>query len=112
MLYEKLNPEMQQTVDAFAARLADLSWERRSDALARVAQPFSERFDGDEARLAGKGFLTAVLERLDDDRVDDFHQAILLLLSLNPAHRARAEEWLELHPELADAVRKELSGEA
>ena len=112
MLYEKLNPEMQQTVDAFADRLADLSWERRSDALARVAQPFSERFDGDDARLAGKGFLTAVLERLDAEEVADVHQAVLHLLSLNPEHRARAEQWLELHPELAEAVKTELSGDA
>jgi len=112
MLYEKLNPEMQETVDAFAARLADLSWERRSDALARVAQPFSERFDGDEARLAGKGFLTAVLERLDAEEVADFHQAVLHMLSLNPEHRAGAERWLEQNPELAEAVRNELQGDA
>lgn len=112
MLYEKLNPDMQETVDAFAARLADLSWERRSDALARVAQPFTERFDGDEARLAGKGFLTAVLERLETGDVEDFHQAILLLLSLNPEHRARAEGWLDRNPQLAEAVKKELEGDA
>ncbi len=111
MLYEKLDPAMQQTVDEFATRLADVPWAQRSDALARVAQPFSERFDGDEARLAGKGFLTAVLERLGDEPVADPTQAVLLSLSLNPLHRQRADEWLADHPEVAALVDRELSGD-
>jgi hypothetical protein len=112
MLYEKLDPAMQQTVDEFAARLADLSWPRRSDALAAVALPFAEQFEGPQATLAGKGFLTAVLERLgDDDAVTEPTQAVLLSLSLNPHHRQMADEWLALHPEVRAVVDAELAGD-
>ena len=111
MLYEKLDPTMRQTVDEFAARLADLSWARRSDALAAVALPFAEQFEGPQATLAGKGFLTAVLERLGDhEAVTDPTQAVLLSLSLNPHHRQMADEWLALHPEVREVVEAELAG--
>lgn len=111
MLYEKLSPEMQQTVDLFAERLAALPWARRSDALAEAAVPFSDRFTGEEARLAGKGFLTAVLERLDPPVVTDPHQAVLHLLSLNPLHREMARLWLLEHPEVQELVERELAGD-
>jgi hypothetical protein len=97
MLYEKLAPAMQQTVDEFATRLADVPWAQRSDA------------------LAGKGFLTAVLERLGDQTVTDPTQAVLLSLSLNPFHRQLADTWLATHPEvaalIASALETEVDGE-
>jgi hypothetical protein len=37
MLYEKLRPEMQETVDEFTERIADLPWAQKSDALAAAA---------------------------------------------------------------------------
>ncbi len=112
MLYEKLNRQMQQTVDAYAERLAELSWQRRRDALAEAARPFADRFAGDEARLAGRGFLTAVLERLDPPAVTDSHQAVLHLLSLNPEHRAMADRWLALHPEQREDVERQTGADA
>jgi hypothetical protein len=111
MLYEKLDPTMQQTVDEFAARLADVPWAQRSDALAAAALPFAEQFEGPQATLAGKGFLTAVLERLGDEPVADPTQAVLLSLSLNPLHRQLAGEWLAAHPEVAALVAAALETE-
>ena len=52
MLYEKLNPEMRSTVDAFASCIRPLPWEERSDLLAEAARPFADRFEGEAARLA------------------------------------------------------------
>jgi hypothetical protein len=110
MLYEKLNPEMRHTVDLFAERLSALPWARRSDALAEAAGPFTERFTAQEARLASQGFLTAVLERLAPPAVSDPHQAVLHLLSLNPAHRRMARRWLAEHPDVRVLVDRELAG--
>lgn len=104
MLYERLRPEMQQTVDEFATRIADLPWAQKSDALAAAALPFAERYEGPQATLAGKGFLTAVLERLGDAPIDDATQAVLLSLSLNPHHQEAAAAWLTAHPEVATLV--------
>ena len=104
MLYERLDPDMRRTVDEFAARLADVPWAQRSDALAEAALPFAEQFEGPKATLAGKGFLTAVLERLDSGVVADAHQAVLLSLSLNPHHQQQASSWLTAHPEVAMAL--------
>lgn len=108
MLYEKLDPEMQEMVDTYAERLRDLAWPRRSDALAEASRPFGEALGeehgDDKARLAGRGFVTAVLERLADDEVDDPHQAVLFRLSLNPNHRAAAEAFLADHPEVRELV--------
>ena len=65
--------------------------------------PFAERYEGPQATLAGKGFLTAVLERLGDQPIDDPTQAVLLSLSLNPHHQ-EAAAWLTAHPEVATLV--------
>lgn len=111
MLYEKLAPAMQQTVDEFATRLADVPWAQRSDALAAAALPFAEQFEGPQATLAGKGFLTAVLERLGDHVVTDPTQAVLLSLSLNPLHRQLADTWLAAHPEVAALIASALASE-
>jgi hypothetical protein len=111
MLYERLNPEMREMVDAYAERLRELPWPRRSDALTEAARPFGERFGPEQARLAGQGFVTAVLERLPEDEVVDAHQAVLFRLSLNPAHQAAAEAWLVHHPEVRQLVDAELAGE-
>ena len=111
MLYEKLNPEMREMVDTYAERLRGMPWARRSDALTEAARPFGERFGPEQARLAGKGFVTAVLERLPEEEVADAHQAVLFRLSLNPRHREAAERYLVHHPEVQQLVDAELDGE-
>lgn len=96
MLYERLNPAMRRTVDEYVVRLQTLSWQRRTSLLAEASTPFEEQFEGTAAELAARGFVTAVLERLDDlAEVDDPHQAYLLSLSLLPEHRSRAEAYIE-----------------
>ena len=95
MLYERLNPEMRSTVDEFAVRLQTLSWETRTSLLTEASSSFEEQFEGKAATLVSRAFVTAVLERLDDDaEVDDPHQAYLLSLSLLPEHRCRVEAYL------------------
>ena len=108
MLYEKLNDDMREMVDTYAERLRDLTWARRSDALNQAAVPFGETFGPEQARLAGKGFVTAVLERLEEDDVSDAHQAVLYRISLNPRHREAAADFLSRHPELRELVEREL----
>lgn len=104
MLYEKLNPVMQEAVDAYARRLAFLDWGRRSDRLAEASVPFTEGLDSDKATLAARGFITAVLERWGPPAVEDPRQAALYLTSLHPEHREAAEEYLAEHPDMAAAV--------
>lgn len=104
MLYEKLDPPMREMVDTWAERLRDVPWARRSDLLAEAARPFGERFTGEQARTASRGFVTAVLERLGEDEVTDPYQASMYHLSLHPAHRAAALDYLEKHPEMKEAV--------
>jgi hypothetical protein len=99
MLYEKLNAEMKKTVDAWVGRLRVLDWSRRSTLLTDAALPFGQDLPPDKARTATRGFITAVLERLGAPEVADPHQAVLYLASLDPDHRARAERWLDEHPE-------------
>jgi hypothetical protein len=111
MLYDKLNREMQQTVDAFVGRLKVLDWSRRADLLADSALPFGHDLPPDKAKVAARGFVTAVLERLGAPDVTDPRQALLYLASLDPDHRARAEAWLDAHPEMRQAVDEGLSGE-
>lgn len=107
MLYEKLNPEMRSTVDAFASRIEPLPWHHRSDLLAEVARPFEDCFDAEAALLAAQGFVTAVLERLEVGAVDDPFQAKLLSFSLNPEHRALAEVYLAENPEAQTVLAEE-----
>lgn len=99
MLYDKLNAEMKKTVDAFVGRLKVLDWSRRSNLLADAALPFGQDLPPDKANTAARGFVTAVLERLGAPEVTDPYQALLYLASLDPAHRAQAELWLDEHPE-------------
>ena len=110
MLYEKLNPDMQRTVDDFAERIRPLPWARRSDLLVEASRPFAGQFEGAAARLASKGFLTAVVERLEPREVDDPHQACLFTLSLNAEHRAMAERYLAEHPEVRELLEDDRSG--
>ena len=112
MLYDKLNFEMRKTVDEYAARLGPLAWNRRSDLLAGAALPFAEDLEPELARLAAKGFMTAVLERWDDPIVVDPRQACLYMLSLNPTHHAMAAEYLHAHPDVRDLVEDELGAES
>ena len=102
MLYEKLNPEMKDTVDAYVGRLRPLAWGRRSDLLAEAALPFGDDLPPDKAKVAARGFLTAVLERLGDGEVTDPVQALLYQASLNPEHQALAERWFEENPAAGD----------
>ncbi|HEX7185197.1 MAG TPA: hypothetical protein VF756_25455 [Thermoanaerobaculia bacterium] len=99
MLYEKLNAEMKETVDAWVGRLKVLDWQRRSDLLAESALPFGEDLPPDKARTAARGFVTAVLERLDEAEVTDPYQALLYQVSLNPGHQEMAERYFAAHPE-------------
>lgn len=109
MLYEKLNSTMRQMVDAWAGRLQPLPWQQRSDLLTEAARPFGEQFPGEQGATAARGFITAVLERLDeDDPVRDPFQASMYRLSLDPAHRQAAEHYLDDHPELRELVEREL----
>ncbi|HEX4953026.1 MAG TPA: hypothetical protein VF017_06495 [Thermoanaerobaculia bacterium] len=107
MLYEKLNPDMQRTVDEFTERIRPLPWSRKSDLLVEASQPFADQFEGDAARLASQGFLTAVIERLVPGEVDDPRQAVLFTLSLNAEHRALAERYLAAHPEVRELLEAE-----
>jgi len=104
MLYEKLNPEMKDTVDIYAERLAAFDWGQRSDRLAEAALPFGEDLEPPKAALATRGFITAVLERWNAAEVDDPRQAALYLASLNPEHRAQAEDYLDQHPTMRRAI--------
>lgn len=111
MLYERLNNEMRSTVDHYAVRLKSLTWQDRTCLLAGATAPFEEQFDGSAAELAARGFLTAVLERLEAPElaeVDDPHQAYLLSRSLLPAHRSLAEQFLSENPDLWQTVEREL----
>jgi hypothetical protein len=111
VLYEKLDPPMREMIDAWAERLRGVPWPRRSDLLAEAARPFGERFEGEEATTAARGFITAVLERLDEGEIDDPYQASMYRLSLHPAHRAAADAYLDAHPELRAVVEGEADGE-
>ncbi|MEM7481992.1 MAG: hypothetical protein AAF481_12525 [Acidobacteriota bacterium] len=108
ILYERLTPAMQQMVDTWAERLGGTSWQRRGELLAQAAEPFTETLDGEQASTAARGFLTAVLEKLDPQEVDDPYLAVLLAISLRPDHRALADEYLTEHPEFADLFKTEL----
>lgn len=110
MLYEKLNTEMRRMVDQYARRLRPLAWNRRSDLLVQASLPFGEDLAPEKARLASRGFVTAVLERWGSPEVDDPRQACLYLASLNPDHRGMAQRYLEAHPEMQEAVERELGG--
>lgn len=111
MLYDKLNSQMRKTVDEFAHRLGPMAWNRRSDLLADAALPFADDLEPEMARLAAKGFMTAVLERWDDPTVVDPRQACLYMISLNPRHRAMAAEYLSAHPHVRDLVEGRVSEE-
>lgn len=108
MLYEKLNGEMRKMVDQYARKLRPLGWKRRSDLLVQASLPFGEELAPDKASLASRGFVTAVLERWEAPEVDDPHQALLYLTSLNPEHQALAKSYLDAHPEMREAVEREL----
>jgi hypothetical protein len=101
---EKLNPDMQGPVDGFAERIRPLPWARKSDLMVEASRPFADQFEGDAARQASKGFLTAVIERLEPGEVDDPRQACLFTLSLNTEHRARAERYLAEHPDIRELL--------
>lgn len=108
-LYDKLNPDMQQTVDTWVERLQALPWPRRSDLLAEAALPWREEFDPEQARQLTRGFLTAVLERLDEPSIQGPHQAVAHLLSLHSEHREKAFAWLAEHEEVREVVAQELA---
>lgn len=104
MLYEKLNPAMQRTVDEFAERIRPLPWARRSDLLVEASRPFADQFEGNAARLASRGFLTALVDRLEPEQAEDPRQACLFTVSLNPEHGAMAGRFLAAHPEVRELL--------
>lgn len=112
MLYERLNPEMKATVDSYVARLQVLDWRGRANLLTEAARPFGEDLPPDKARIAARGFITAVLERLEETEVTDSRQALLYLTSLHAEHRAMADHYLEKHPEVRAEVEAGLDGES
>lgn len=112
MLYERLNPEMKQTVDSYVARLQILDWRRRADLLTDAALPFGEELPPDKARIAARGFITAVLERLDEAEVTDPRQALVYLTSLHAEHRAMADLYLEKNPDVRAEVEAGLAADA
>jgi hypothetical protein len=94
---------MKQTVDAWVGRLGVLDWRRRGDLLAEASLPFGQDLPPDKAKIAARGFVTAVLERLPTAKsheIDDPYQALLYLASLDPGHRTQAEAYLDAHPEV------------
>lgn len=107
-LYDKLNPEMQATVDSWVERLEPLAWSRRADLLAQAAQPYREEFPDEQARHLTRGFITAVLEKLDEDTITNPLQAVMHLLSLHPHHNAQAQGWLAEHEEMRQVVEEGL----
>lgn len=109
-LYDKLNPQMQETVDTWVERLQALPWRRRSDLLAEAAQPWREELEPAQARQVSRGFITAVLERLAEPEITGAHQAVAHLLSLHPEHHERALAWLAEHEEVREVVAEELAG--
>jgi hypothetical protein len=119
MLYDKLNAEMKATVDAWVGRLKVLDWSRRSDLLTESALSFAQDLPPDKAKIAARGFITAVLERLgagaDGDEeageVTDTRQALLYLASLDLGHQALAQEYLDANPEIRAEVEKGLGDE-
>jgi hypothetical protein len=111
MLYERLNPEMKKTVDSYVTRLQVLDWRRRADLLTEAARPFGDDLPPDKARLAGRGFITAVLERLEEAEVTDPRQALLYLTSLHAEHRAMADRYLDENPAVRAEVEAGLDGE-
>ena len=104
MLYEKLNSVMKDLVDLYVQRLGPLGWKRRIDVLAEAIPAFSGELTGEQAKLAARGFLTAVLERLDETTVDDPFHASLCLLSLRLDDQEAAAVFLGAHPEYKDAI--------
>lgn len=104
MLYDKLNPDMQSTVDDYATRLAVLAWSRRSHLLAEASRTLGEGLPSEKAQVVARGFVTAVLERWGSPEVEDAYQASLYLASLDAGHRDMAKRWLDAHPEVRDAV--------
>ncbi|MEA2694770.1 MAG: hypothetical protein QOJ16_4157 [Acidobacteriota bacterium] len=104
MLYEKLNPVMQEMVDLYVQRLSPLSWKRRVDMLGEAIPAFAGELTADQAKTAARGFITAVLERLEVSDVDDPFQASLYLVSLSLDHQEAAAGFLGAHPEYEDAV--------
>jgi hypothetical protein len=104
MLYEKLNPVMQEMVDLFVRRLTPLAWKRRIEVLSEAIPAFSGELTPDQAKTAARGFFTAVLERLEEETVDDPFQASLYLISLSLDHQEAAASFLGAHPEYKDAV--------
>jgi hypothetical protein len=113
MLYDKLNAEMKQTVDAWVDRLKVLDWTRRSDLLTESALSFAQDLPPDKAKIAARGFITAVLERLGGaekaaEEITHPRQALLYLASLDPGHRALAEAYLDANPEIRAEVARGL----
>jgi hypothetical protein len=107
--YIKLNPMIRRAVDRYAAELGDLPWQQRSHLLSQVVPSFTEELAPEDAPLAARGFITAILELWEEPRVVDPYQACLYLTSLLPEHQQLAQDFLEENPELEVVVARELA---
>ena len=108
MLYEKLNQEMQNTVDSYVGRLGPLDWRRRGHLLAEAGAALGEGMAPEKSSLAARGFVTAVIERLGAPEVTDPFQAALYLASLDTGHREQAKRYLAEHPPFEEAFAEDL----
>jgi hypothetical protein len=108
MLYEKLSEPMQEMVDHYAEKARTLPWTQTSNLIGEASKQLSEEFTGRQARVASRGFLTAVLERLEPAEVNDPLQACLFTLSLNPEHRRMADQYLDQNPEVREMLDAEM----
>jgi len=104
MIYEKLNPEMQSTVDAYVGRIGPLDWRRRGTLLAEAGATLGAELGPEKSGLAARGFVTAVLERLGPPEVTNPFQAALYLASLDEDHRAQGERFLQENPQYREVV--------
>ena len=111
MLYEKLNQEMQNTVDSYVGRLGPLDWRRRGHLLAEAGTTLGESLAPEKSSLAARGFVTAVIERLGAPEVADPYQAALYLASLDAGHREQAKRYLAENPPFDEAFSEDLPDE-
>lgn len=106
-----LPPQFRAYVDALLAHARTALWPERRTALesfhrgiarspvadlmtAAAALGLETQSDEDLAELLFRRVLTVYLDRLDDHDITNPDQAQVYLRSLDPDHRARAEQWL------------------
>jgi len=108
----QLNPRQQQAFESLMAGIEDGSISEEEAKAAMDAIEADEGADDEDAEtmdMAGDilpMFIGAVLERLDEDRIDSAEQAALYILSIHPEHYEAAEDWLQADVKNAKAFKK------